>query len=234
MNAEELKDNGWHKTKTKAYLDGSSFAELGHQGWAFMLSRHPKLVSEFLKHSQWGDFDGSDWGKILSKQPEMAKYCDWSKLKFHDWKNLFSYTYQFAEKCPWNDLEMVQTDELLRLHPTLSSHAGLDNPYAIYILNDEPDKDDDVNSSMNEELLVPIYAVMAFVLQRFFDYSSAEAKIKTREIYSGHKTLIAVHAEDFAKLRWGVLLKCLKNGGLPLNCTVEPYTENKLKLEMRG
>ena len=131
---------------------------------------------------------------------------------------------------------MVQTDELLRLHPELASYAGINDPYCIYALNNEPiDKDDAVTQSMlPDEDIVPIFAVMSFVLQRFFDYSAEAAKQKTREIYRNHRTLIAVHAQDFAKLRWGVLYKCLQNGGLPLSCTVEQYSRNNLKLEMRG
>ena len=228
----EFKDNRLHKTK--AYPDGSSFAGLGHHGWAFMLSRHPELVEKFLKYSQWKDFDGSDWTKILSKQPVLAKYCDWAKLKFPDWKNLFAFTVKFADKCPWGGFEMVEADELLRLHPELAQYAGVSDPYLLYILNNEPidDKAEAVNLSMSEEPLVPIFAIMAFVLQRFFDYSSDDAKQKTREIYRNHKTLIAVHSRDFAQLRWGVLAKCIHNGGLPLSCTVESYhNRNNLKLE---
>lgn len=183
------------------------------------------------------DVSGEDWVTILSNQPEMAKYCDWSKLHFPEWKSLFTFTLQFAEKCTWSSFEMVQTDELLRLHPELASYAGINDPYVIYTLNNEPidDKNDAVTQSMlPDEDIVPIFAVMVFVLQRFFDYANAEAKKKTAEIYRNHKTLIAVHAQDFAKLRWGVLYKCLQNGGLPLSCTVEPYNRNNLKLEMRG
>ena len=211
--------------------------KLEHQDWAHVLSKRPELVFEFLKHSHWKDLDGSDWVKILSNQPELAKYCDWSKLHFPEWKSLFTFTLQFAEKCTWSSFEMVQTDELLRLYPELASYAGINDPYVIYTLNNEPidEKCDAVTQSMlPDEDIVPIFAVMAFVLQRFFDYSADDAKQKTREIYRNHRTLIAVHAQDFAKLRWGVLYKCLQNGGLPLNCTVEPYTENRLKLEMRG
>ena len=133
---------------------------------------------------------------------------------------------------------MVQTDELLRLHPELASYAGVSDPYLLYILNNEPidDKDNAVNLSMlPDEDIVPIFAVMSFVLQRFFDYSADDAKQKTREIYRNHKTLIAVHPKDFAQLRWGMLAKCIHNGGLPLSCTVESYhNRNNLKLEMRG
>ena len=228
----EFKDNSLHMTK--AYLEGSGFAELGHQGWAFMLSRHPELVEKFLKYSQWEDLDGSDWVKILSKQPELAKYCAWEKLKFPDWKLLFVFTIQFADKCPWGSFEIVQVDELLRLNPALASHAGVENPHAIYILNHEPDEYDAVNRSMSEVPPVPIFAVMAYVLQRFFDYSITDAKKKTAEIYSNHRTLIAVHSDDFAKYRIGMLRKCLMHGGLPLVCTLEPYSEIRLKLELRG
>ena len=228
----EFKDNSLHMTK--AYLEGSGFAELKHQGWAFMLSRHPELVEKFLKYSQWEDLDGSDWVKILSKQAELAKYCNWSKLHFSEWKLLFAFSVKFADKCPWSSLEIVQVDELLRLHPELASYAGIENPHAIYVLNNEPDEYDAVNLSMSEVPPVPIFAVMAYVLQRFFDYSADSAKKKTAEIYSNHKTLIAVHSDDFAKYRCGLLHKCLKNGGLPLTCTFEPVREDGFKLELRS
>ena len=240
LNIESLTGHEWAIwiTADTDRIKECPLEKLEHQDWAHVLSKRPELVFEFLKHSQWKDLDGDDWVKVITNQPEMAKYCDWSKLHFSEWKNLLAFTDQFAEKCPWKDFEMVETDELLRLHPELASYAGINDPYCIYALNNEPidDKDDAVTQSMlPDEDIVPIFVVMSFVLQRFFDYSSDDAKQKTREIYRNHKTLIAVHPKDFAQLRWGVLAKCIHNGGLPLSCTVESYhSRNNLKLEMRG
>ena len=84
-----------------------SLCKLQPSQWIEILSanpNHPSLRRHFQNIS-WNVFSGSDWAKLLSKQPDLSTYCDFSKLDGNDWGDLLLYQPQFARNEAWKKIE---------------------------------------------------------------------------------------------------------------------------------
>lgn len=201
-----------------------------HRAWAGILSENPALLPEFLKHSKWDIFDGDDW-LILLTHPEFVPFCDWNKLHFIDWKRLFAFTTKFADKCPWSDFDHVETEELLRLHPQLTSYAGLHDPQVIYIINDYPLKQEKGKNDAIPFGSLPLLEdtqqslILCTILKQYFGYSLIEALQKKEDILKRHKTFVLICDGVTADIQLEYLSQIIRNAKLPIYCTCEPFRD---------
>ncbi len=206
------------------------FERLEHRAWTGILSEYPTFLPEFLKHSKWDIFDGDDW-LILLTHPEFVDFCDWSKLKFQEWKRLFSFTTKFADKCPFVDFDLIETEELLRLHPELTPYSGLNEPQIFYIQNDYP-----IKSEVGETPDIPFKSLpkledtaqslkLYVTLKYFFGYSDLDAIKKKDEILRSYKTFVGIYEWYLAELNLKLLPKVFCDNSLPIRCSAEPFNE---------
>lgn len=233
LDIESLTGNNWAWwiTVDASRIKDCPFEKLTPQDWAHVLSLHPDLAPEFLHYGKWDDFDGSDWVTLL-QQPELAEYCNWNKLEFPDWRALFGFTDEFAAKCPFENFEPEEMDELLRLYPELTPYSGLNDPYLLYIVNEQPISsmadNDDIPFGILPEDKSKESAALSLLLQTVLGYSPAESYVKTAGIRRNQKSVIAVYAGDFAQHKIEPLRTALRLIRLPLRCISEPFDEHKL------
>ena len=91
---------------------------LSSHDWLNALCRHPRLESVYnvvrtRNHkdscnsemsSQWKEFSGEEWSRLLSFRPQFYKHCNWEALRPEDWDLLLQEHLYFICKCDFFDV----------------------------------------------------------------------------------------------------------------------------------
>jgi len=73
--------------------------------WVCMLRADPSCADGF---GGWDRLGGFNIARILSSQPQLARYCDLSKLKALAWIRLLRKQPQFATQCDkWDEMSNI-------------------------------------------------------------------------------------------------------------------------------
>ena len=85
----------------------------------FRLWRLRHGYTQFEKHCNWNEIQGSDWAKLLTYKSKYAKYCDWNKLDYYDWVMLLDNHPRFIKYCNAEMLGKLNWEYLIQRHPQL-------------------------------------------------------------------------------------------------------------------
>ena len=87
--------------------------QMNEQGWVEVLRTMPERADEF---DGWGQLGGFNIARILSAQPQLARYCDLKKLKPMAWIRLLRKQPQFALQCDkWEEMRKFEPGLVKRL-----------------------------------------------------------------------------------------------------------------------
>ena len=85
-----------------------------HWDWVCVLRADPSRADEF---DGWDRLGGFNIVRILSAQPQLARYCDLGKLKPLAWVRLLRKQPQFAAQCDkWDEMREFAPKMVERLH----------------------------------------------------------------------------------------------------------------------